>query len=119
MPLKIKYFLWLEFENCLNNWDNLIHRGWMGPNMCALCREDNETVEQLFVKCKFTKNVWKNFCDVLNISHTWGGQSFGQNFLKWFNNCSMHNTLLGFISWRVRKEINNILFELKYVFFCM
>jgi hypothetical protein len=37
IPLKVKLFCWLMFENKILTWDNLTKRGIIGPSRCVLC----------------------------------------------------------------------------------
>ena len=53
IPQKIKRFIWLVIKNKVNTWDNLIKRGWSGPNHCSLCKCQLESVFHLFVDCIF------------------------------------------------------------------
>jgi hypothetical protein len=55
IPQKIKLFFWLLTENKINTWDNLLRKGWSGPNICCLCHHDSESVDHLFINCQFTK----------------------------------------------------------------
>ena len=59
IPLKLICFIWLCLENRINTWDNLIRRGWVGPNRCCLCRNEEESVNHLLCSCPFAKDVWK------------------------------------------------------------
>ena len=53
-PLNAKLTLWLTLNNKLLTWDNLQRRGWIGPNRCALCYSNEETVSHLFNLCSYT-----------------------------------------------------------------
>jgi hypothetical protein len=57
IPQKINIFFWLLTKNKLNTWDNLLRKGWSGPNICCLCHLDSESIDHLFIKCQFTKQV--------------------------------------------------------------
>jgi hypothetical protein len=55
IPLKIKLFNWLADESKIPTWDNLLRKGWMGPNICQLCYREAKTVQHLFIQCHFTR----------------------------------------------------------------
>ena len=46
-------------ENRIVTWDHLTKRGFVGPSRCALCGEEEETINHLMVICPVTKEVWK------------------------------------------------------------
>jgi hypothetical protein len=52
-PLKIKLFTWLVVENKILSWKNLQKRGWVGPGICSLCKQSNESGKHIFIKCSF------------------------------------------------------------------
>ncbi len=54
-PLKVKIFVWLLIRKKVLTADNLSKRGWSGEGRCALCTNEDETVDHLFMVCPFTK----------------------------------------------------------------
>ena len=64
------FYVPLALQNYLKTWDNLIKKGWYGPNICTLCKKYVEYVDHLLINCSFTVNVWKkvslpqNFSDL-------------------------------------------------------
>jgi hypothetical protein len=42
-PLKLNLFTWLVAENKILTWENLQHRGFIGPSYCILCKKSKET----------------------------------------------------------------------------
>ncbi len=58
VPLKIKIFLWLGARNRIPLAELLKRRGWIGPTICSLCRQDDESSEHLFFGCNFARGVW-------------------------------------------------------------
>jgi hypothetical protein len=57
LPLKVKLFVWLLLEQRILTWDNLIKNGFIGPNICVLCKESKETLLHLFGECSFIINI--------------------------------------------------------------
>ena len=43
IPLKIRCFIWLIVGNRILTWENLMKRGWLGPSLCALCRNGEDS----------------------------------------------------------------------------
>jgi hypothetical protein len=80
---KIKFFIWLLTENKLNTWDNLLRKGWSGPNFFHLCHLDSETAEHIFINCQFTKQVWLKIALALNLHTTWDGTNIADCFVSW------------------------------------
>jgi zinc-binding in reverse transcriptase len=44
-------FTWLILNNKLLTTDNLIKRGWIIPNICHMCKQDQGTSRHLFTTC--------------------------------------------------------------------
>jgi hypothetical protein len=55
---KITLFLWLVAHSSILTWDNLSKRGFVGPSMCLLCGEAEETMEHLLNSCHYTAQLW-------------------------------------------------------------
>ena len=68
--------MWLSLQHCLKTWDNSMKRGWYGPSVCSLHKMVEETVKHLFIKCRFTVEVWKILCLALKIPRYWEGENF-------------------------------------------
>jgi len=82
-PIKSKIVLWLALNNKLLTWDNGLKRGWNGPNRCALCKEDAESVFHLFIFCSYAVQVWKMLADSLKPSIAWESENLERSFEKW------------------------------------
>jgi hypothetical protein len=54
---KINIFGWQLAHNKLLTGENLLKRGFVGPFRCALCNQDFKSIEHLFLKCNFSKQV--------------------------------------------------------------
>jgi hypothetical protein len=48
---KIKFFLWLIMQNRLWTGDRLQARGWQHQDRCALCDQDPESANHIFLTC--------------------------------------------------------------------
>ena len=76
---KLKCFFWLVLNNKILTWDNLVKRGWMGPNICPLSLNDDEFVFYLFVSCSLSCDVWKKVIESLHFSKSQGTLSMEKN----------------------------------------
>ena len=79
LPLKIKCFVWIMCYKKINTWDTLCKKGWCGPNRCCLCKEEAESVEHLFVSCRFLKEVIGGLSCILNVYLDWSAHTFQEN----------------------------------------
>ncbi len=66
IPLKVKIFVWLVLRGKVRTKDNLLKRGWTGDSSCVLCLDEDETVDHLFLGCRFTRSILQGF--LLNLS---------------------------------------------------
>jgi hypothetical protein len=55
---KVNFFFWTLMHNKLLTGDNLEKRNIMGPHRCALCNNNSESAQHLFMDCTFAKEVW-------------------------------------------------------------
>ncbi|WMV33430.1 hypothetical protein MTR67_026815 [Solanum verrucosum] len=61
IPYKVNYFTWLLAKQAILTHENLNKRK---PNLCSscyLCEEQVETVNHLFLHCKWTDQLWQMF----------------------------------------------------------
>ena len=90
---------------CLNNilyLNKILHRiGFADSPLCSYCKQDNETVQHLFIECRVSKSLWNDiilfFNDKLDIP-----------------NLDLQSAILGFIDSRKDSlALNNILLIFK------
>jgi hypothetical protein len=109
--LKIKLFTWFSMDNKILTWDNLQHKGWIGPNICHLCLKERETVIHLFIDCAFTKKVWERGKRELSFTSIWEGSTLVDCYDSWHLQNTIYTTLPSIISWYVWLERNKVIFE--------
>jgi hypothetical protein len=68
-PPKTKFFAWLVNKNRIWTADRLAKRGWPNCGLCPLCKQCTETVDHLFVNCRYTTrlpsyNGWQSMWDI-------------------------------------------------------
>ncbi|KAK7274465.1 hypothetical protein RIF29_15555 [Crotalaria pallida] len=81
-PSKVAGFLWKHLRNRLPTMDVLSRRGINVGNMnsrCIFCKEEDETVDHLFITCQFAKNVWTTCYNWIN-AILLPANSFSQHF---------------------------------------
>ena len=62
-----------------------IGKGWIGPNICHLCKEEPNTVEHLFKECSFGRDFISDVTSHFDIGIAWDDCSlvdFLENWLK-------------------------------------
>jgi exonuclease III len=58
---KVNFFFWTLMHNKILTGDNMEKRNIVGPHRCALCNNNFETSQHLFMDCTFAKEVWGLF----------------------------------------------------------
>jgi hypothetical protein len=65
---KVNFFFWTLMHNKLLTKDNLEKRNIVGPHRCALCNNNLESAQHLFMDCIFAKEVWGLFLQDFHIT---------------------------------------------------
>ena len=58
-------------------------KGWYRPSLCIPCKKDSESTDNLLTRCKFTLDIWKKICLILNIFQVWEGENFDHCVFHW------------------------------------
>jgi hypothetical protein len=114
---KITLFLWLVTHSSILTWDNLSKRGFVGPSICMLCGEADETMNHLLNSCPYTTQIWDQSALIMRTSDrerdsiidtitNWRDQVFQSPLLN-----RIWQLLLSFILWQVWKERNRRFFR--------
>lgn len=112
-PLKIRVFLWLIEKNVLLTWDNLQRRGWVGPSICTLCGNEEETIKHITLRCDSVRSLWLLCTDYspapsphnANVTSTWE-----HDYVSRHRGPNPH-TLIAPMVWNVQRERNNRIFR--------
>jgi hypothetical protein len=80
-------------ENRILTWEVLQKKGWQGPGICPLCRNNNEDIDHLFVHCSFTHTVWAITSFFLNVKKWWTGNTFNDCIASWVMDKIVSNNL--------------------------
>jgi hypothetical protein len=114
---KITLFLWLVTHSSILTWDNLSKRGFIGPSICLLCGEAEETMNHLLNSCNYTGQIWDQVALIMRTSDrsrdsilatitNWRDQAFRSPLLN-----HVWQLLPGFILWKTWKERNRRTFR--------
>ena len=57
--MKLCCFGWLFLQNEILTFDNLLKRGFQGPNICTQCMAIEESILHLALLCPYALEVWK------------------------------------------------------------
>jgi ribonuclease HI len=114
---KISTFLWLIVHNKALTWDNLRKRGFIGPSICVLCLQQEESKEHLFNTCSYSQQIWDYGAQIMRKSNRNRG-SINCTIENW-DNISFSNPILnliwqllpGFTLWQIWKERNRRIFR--------
>lgn len=55
VPHKGLAFMWLVARRVILTWDSFLKRGWRGPRLCYLCRENRKMIKLCLLECKICK----------------------------------------------------------------
>ena len=104
-------FCWLATETTILTWKNIIKRGVVGPNFCCLCTQNSETIDHVFVFCRFAQNVWNEVTNILHFPFYWSNLSVEVCFFLWEINSGIHTNMPLFVLWGIWGHMNIIIFE--------
>lgn len=64
LPLKLKCFGWLTWQNKIQTRDNFCQWGFTGLSRCILCLRALEDVAYIFLTCPFSVSIWAGFLNI-------------------------------------------------------
>ena len=67
VPKRVSFFLQMAARDGILTIDNLVKRGQTLVNRCHLCCCDGETMDLLFLHCKFSHALWSAIFEVFGI----------------------------------------------------
>jgi hypothetical protein len=120
-PPKTKFFAWLVTQNRVWTADRLAKRGWPNCGLCPLCKQCVESVNHLFIHCRFTKRLWALVVSWLGISGVDTSLWVRLSMKAWWNgmaargapNRKAMSTLTLRITWEIWCERNTRVFRNK------
>ena len=69
IPMKVWFFLWSIYSDCLPSAEQLIKRNWPGEELCKLCGRI-EMAQHIFFECFLATYCWWFFREALNWNQT-------------------------------------------------
>ena len=67
IPYKVNHFTWLLAKEVVLTQKNIKKRKFLLCSRCFLCEEQAETVNHLFLHCKWTDQLWRIFSSLRKI----------------------------------------------------
>ena len=116
-PPKVNFFAWLALQNRIWTADRLERRGWLDCGTCPLCKRAPESVDHLFVHCRFTLRLWGSVKAWLGLHFIDLNSWTAQDFQSWWSVMAKHKGLASvalLVSWEVWNERNNRVFKNKH-----
>ncbi|WMV37642.1 hypothetical protein MTR67_031027 [Solanum verrucosum] len=115
VPDKVNCFLWLMSKEAVLTHENLKKRGYHFSSRCTMCGEQAETINHLFLHCKWTEQLWRMFFYLKGITWVKPGSIKGV-LNSWFrdDNASTEERwkfVPACVCWTIWKERNNRSFE--------
>jgi hypothetical protein len=84
-PPKVKFFAWLLTQNRIWTADRLQKRGWPNCGLCPLCKQVTESVNHLFIHCRFAVRLWCSVRDWLGLPNLQPSQWAGLSINSWWD----------------------------------
>lgn len=108
-----KLFTWCILWDRIPTGDHLMRRAQYGPTWCILCREDSESTEHIFLRCRATLNLWRNLKNSTQYSGEWNGTDLINAWTEWDmrNTGSKNINLPIIVNWSIWKSRNRLIFE--------
>jgi len=100
-PLKIKCFSWLVIHNRILTWDNLLRRGFFGPEWYCMFRQLFEDCLHLFIRCPFAVEIWARVATILGVPQINDAPSILKCFRLWNFRAKAHRTLPFYVLWGI------------------
>jgi hypothetical protein len=105
--------IWSILENIIPTWENLQKRQFNGPSWCSLCKEQEETIDHLFIRCPFTTLVWAKVNSLNNSIGGWQGASFEEALEVWVSLRTLQDikAFPFIVAWGIWLSWNSLLFR--------
>lgn len=114
---KVSTFLWLLSYNRILTWDNLRKRGFLGPSICLICNQEEETALHLMQTCQLSRKIWEKVAfrcqkegqvlgDIEDTIRQWPQTPYQCKILN-----ILWQTIPGFLMWNIWKERNRRIFK--------
>lgn len=107
-------------HNSIMTQDNLRRRGFIGPSLCVMCHQEEESINHLLFECSNAKTIWKQ--QYFSFKQTERLPRNGNNLWDyWSHNIFKYkivkptwNSGMVFIWWQLWLEQNNRIFKIEF-----
>lgn len=112
-PAKSKLFIWCILKKKAPTWEILQSRFLIGPGRCPLCKDNEETLNHLFISCLFSRKIWEEVLGLLKITAQWGNEPLAESWRNWWHTYTEGNlrNLPIIFCWGVWLARNKSLFQ--------
>ncbi|GJY36083.1 NIN-like protein [Tanacetum coccineum] len=107
--------LWMALQNRLNTQDRIAV--WKPNDVmhCVFCNQCLDSIEHLFFKCKYSKNVWKELQRLLNVNISFSWRNSVEELQRLPNNNNIwsivRRLMFGVVVYYIWQERNNRIFR--------
>jgi hypothetical protein len=120
-PPKVKFFAWLATQNRIWTADRLQKRGWHNCDRCPLCKQTLETIDHLFIHCRFSIRLWDAISGWIGIPTIHPRQWTGLSIFAWWKmmvggtspDRKVISSLTLLVTWEIWNERNARVFRNK------
>eukprot|EP00253_Pinus_taeda_P014871 PITA_14871 len=112
---RAKLFNWCILRNKIPTGEHLMKRAQHGPTWCVLCKEDSESTDHMFLRCRATETLWQNLKPFINFNGDWAGTNLINAWTEWEskNKGSKNINLPIIVNWSIWKSRNRAIFDNK------
>lgn len=112
IPSKYIFFMWLLVKNANLTWASLQKRGWEGPSIYVICKNNGYDGQHLILNYSFSTQAWLKctllftlYIDMLEGSDVWAGLRLCKD------NRGLVTRIVAAIYWNIWREKNNRIFK--------
>lgn len=111
LAIKNSCFMWLCIKTRFTLGKTCRRKGFIGPGICSLCHEAEETLNHMLGSCKFFHTSWNEMCWTLQLQSSWKQEQFVDNIKHWFALNGKQKFMISFLLWEVWKARNACIFQ--------
>ena len=116
-PRRVAFFMWTVAWGRILTCDNLRKRGFVLVRWCCMCKDDDESVDHLFIHCRAARVFWSLVFRSVGIDWVLPNRISDLLFgwWNWFgkSSSSVWNLIPSCLMWTIWRERNSHTFEIK------
>lgn len=82
VPPRTRLFFWCVLSYKVPTGDQLSLHAFHDPSLCVLCKQVSESIDHLFLKYDFSKNIWESISNSLQ-SGRWDVENVNSAWRNW------------------------------------